>query len=406
MTTLYDNITEWLCRRYLQKQNINHTQMRKKKIYDQCHKELQFLETLAFNAMESNEIILETELIEETENETECNLDDHPQLLNFGILKSYDDKPIGNQIQAEKQYYFIHLSFQEYFAARHLLQILKGSERQRATNFINNHKYNRRFLYVFIFASGLLAQSEYKSNMATFCATIQGEPLDLVGLTRIQLVIECLDQLAGQTLFPQSAGYLKLISQWLHICIKTNAQVVTDNLLQSLARTNSLSNNSIIQNKLAELLETEDEVTKRKTCDVISHLTIWTTTPALVSGLLDAFRDEDSDVRRYACEALGNMGEKAATNEVIAGLINALRDENSDVRRYACDALGNMGEKAATTEVITALMNALLDEDSSVRKSACAAVEKMGEKAATNEVIAFLMNALRIEDSDVRRYAC
>jgi HEAT repeat protein len=406
MTTLYDNITEWLCRRYLQKQNINHTQMRKKKIYDQCHKELQFLETLAFNAMESNEIILQTELIEETENETDCNLDDHPQLLNFGILKAYDDKPTGNQIQAEKQYYFIHLSFQEYFAARHLLQILKGSERQRATKFINNHKYNRRFLYVFIFASGLLAQSDYKSNMAAFWATIQGEPLDLVGLKHIKLVIECLDQLLGHTLFPQSAGYLKLISQWLHICINTNAQVVTDNLLQSLARTNSLSNNSIIQNKLTELLNTNDNVLKCKTLHVIRCLTIWTMTLALVSGLLDALRDEDSDVRQCACEALGNIGEKAATNEVIAGLINAFRDVDSEVRRYAYEALGNIGKKAATNEVITGLINALRDEDSQVRWYACIALGNIGEKAATNEVVTGLINALRDEDSDGRRYAC
>ncbi|CAF0888209.1 unnamed protein product [Didymodactylos carnosus] len=48
MTAWYDKLTEWLCRRYLTKQNIDHGKMKDKAVYTQCHKELQFLETLAF----------------------------------------------------------------------------------------------------------------------------------------------------------------------------------------------------------------------------------------------------------------------------------------------------------------------------------------------------------------------
>ncbi|CAF3300375.1 unnamed protein product, partial [Rotaria sp. Silwood2] len=51
VTTLYDKLTEWLCRRYLTKRNIHHKKMTKIAVYTQCHKELQFLESLAFNAM-------------------------------------------------------------------------------------------------------------------------------------------------------------------------------------------------------------------------------------------------------------------------------------------------------------------------------------------------------------------
>jgi HEAT repeat protein len=406
MTKLYDNITEWLCRRYLTKQNINQTQMRKKKVYDQCAKELQFLETLAFNAMECNEIILPSILLEQTEHETNWSLEDHPEILNFGILKSYDDKPTGNQNQAEKQYYFIHLSFQEYFAARHLLQILKGAEKQKATDFINNQKYNRRFLYVFIFASGCLAQSEYQSCMDVFWATIQGEPLDLVGLKHIKLVIECLDQLAGQTIFSQCAGYFKLVSQWLNISLNVEASVVTENLLQSLARANSLSNNSILQNKIVELFDIPDPIKRCKICYVISQLSIWEPTPKLLSTLRIALQDHDSKVRKYACQALGKMGEKAATHEAIVALINAIGDRERQVRKYACDALATMGEKAATNAVIAALINAMHDGDPNVRQYACEALGKMGKKAATNEVIAALINALPDKDRQVSKNAC
>ncbi|CAF4957014.1 unnamed protein product, partial [Rotaria sp. Silwood1] len=93
MTELYDNITEILCRYYLRKQNINHRLMSRKEVYARCHKELQFLECLAFNAMETNDIIVSPTLIQKTLKETDCSLANHPQLLNIGVLRSYDHKP-------------------------------------------------------------------------------------------------------------------------------------------------------------------------------------------------------------------------------------------------------------------------------------------------------------------------
>ncbi|CAF4842494.1 unnamed protein product, partial [Rotaria sp. Silwood1] len=94
MTQLYSTITEWLCRRYLTRQNKKSEDMTKQGVYRKCNTELRFLEQLAFNAMQRKEIMLPPELLEETEIEVDCSLDDYPQLLNMGILKSYDDKPI------------------------------------------------------------------------------------------------------------------------------------------------------------------------------------------------------------------------------------------------------------------------------------------------------------------------
>ena len=55
ITSLYTKITVWLCRRYL---NSTQTLFEHEILYEICEKEIRFLESLAFNAMKSNTIII------------------------------------------------------------------------------------------------------------------------------------------------------------------------------------------------------------------------------------------------------------------------------------------------------------------------------------------------------------
>ncbi|CAF1580176.1 unnamed protein product, partial [Rotaria magnacalcarata] len=123
MTVLYDNIIEWQCRRYLTKKNINHEDLMTQDVYDKCNAELQFLEYLAFKGMQCDEIMLTPAILKEAKDDLKSLAIDIPQILKMGILKSYDDTATGTQNQTEKQHYFVHLSFQEHLAARHLLKL-------------------------------------------------------------------------------------------------------------------------------------------------------------------------------------------------------------------------------------------------------------------------------------------
>ncbi|CAF2846162.1 unnamed protein product [Rotaria sp. Silwood2] len=125
ITTLYSMMTEWLCRRYLTAQNIPIQKIPKTEVSQRCQKELVFLESLAFKAMESNTIIIRPTLLEQVLNETKVSLQDYPHILNIGILKSFNKQGTGTQIETDKDHYFVHLSFQEYFAARYLINVLK-----------------------------------------------------------------------------------------------------------------------------------------------------------------------------------------------------------------------------------------------------------------------------------------
>ncbi|CAM4838554.1 unnamed protein product [Rotaria magnacalcarata] len=397
MTQLYSGITEWLCRRYLQKQkNINHELMTNKAVYKQCDTEILFLEHLAFKAMERSQIMLVPALLEEVENETECDLVDYPQLLNLGILKSYDDKLIGSRVETSKQHYFVHLSFQEYFAARNLVKILKSSEKQIGTDFINDNKYNQRFHFVFVFASGLLAQSEFQSSKEIFWKTIQGEPLDLVGLKHIKLVIECIDQLIETTTaFSNRTTHVKQVSQWIATSVTKKPSRIRSHLLQSLQRASSLANTSFIQNTFIDLLQSHNKRTILYACAAIASKIISNPTPKLSRALTTALQHENWEVRDEASQALGNITEKTTKDEVIAALIKALGDNTAET-------LEKIGDKAAINEVIAALLNAINDEHLSVRWRASQALTKLSEGVATNDMIAALLNALHNKDDSVR----
>ena len=349
ITQLYSGITEWLCRRYLQKQkNISHEHMTKKAVHKQCYTEMVFLEQLAFKAIERNQVMLPPALLEEIEDESEFTLADHLQLLNIGILKSYDDTHVGNVVETSKQHYFVHLSFQEYFAARNLLKILQSSQKQVAIEFINYNKYNQRFHFVFVFASGLLAESDFKSSRDTFWKTVQGEPMDLCGLKHMKLTIECIDQLINTTVFPERTLYTKQICQWLKTCASQKQPTLQTCLAESLQRANSLLSTSIIHNTFIKLLETQHHRTKKNVLTFISKLTISNPSSELVTAIITALSDEHADVRSRACYALGKMGEMVTTSEVVTALLNALNDQDpaQDVCHAAKYVLKQMREKA------------------------------------------------------------
>jgi len=68
-----------------------------------------------------------------------------------------------------------------------------------------------------------------------------------------------------------------------------------------------------------------------------------------------AIGDEEGNVRRSATDALGNLG--SASSDVIDALMKAIKDEEGNVRKSAAEALGNLG--SASSDVIDALIKAI-----------------------------------------------
>jgi hypothetical protein len=406
ITILYTKMTEWLCRRYLKTNDNQISQLSQTEIDQHCQKELAFLESLAFNAMESYTIIIRSSILKKALHEAKVSLQERPHILNMGILKSVNKQGIGNRIEMEKDHYFVHLSFQEYFAARYLITALKCSQTEKVTKFIKCQKYNQRYTLLFTFAAGLLSESDAKPSFEVFWNHILGEPLDLVGIRHMQLVIVCTEETTGESTISRRAELLEWIAKCIQYSFTMENEIARRYLSQSLQRAPSIACDPTIINAFINLLQHTNTYTKKEVLSFISHLEISNPPILLITSVIKGLDDRDPPVRANACVVLGEMGEKAATNEVVTKLVSALGDESDDVRWKACRALGKIGEKAATKEVISKLVSALGDESNDVRWNAREALGEIGEKTATNEVITKLVTVLGEESDNVRWNAC
>ena len=441
MTVLYDKMSEWLCRRYLTKKEPKYKNLVKDEVYEYCKSEMTFLETLAFEAMKNKDIILKPTLLRNAERNSKWSLFDHPELLNIGILKSLNDKAINSDNDREKNHYFLHLSFQEYFAARYLVNTLMGPAHDNAIDFIKRKKYNQRFALMFCFVSGLLIESDNEQYLDKFWNAILGEPLDLVGLRHVQIVISCFEETGAKENFNRRSELIDYIINWIKYAVATNHNNIHRYIEDSLTRSASIVNQPKIIQTLTQLLSTEDLQKKKNVVSLISKIPIQIPHPQLILLLVKALGDKEYAITSKACEALGNMGKTpaakdvidallkvlgdqdsavrsnayialgnigkvAATKDVIDTLVKALEDQNTNSRWDVSLTLGNMGEKAATKDVIDALVKLFVDQDSAVGKNACEALGKMGEKSATKDLIDALVKALEDQNSHVRRNAC
>ncbi|CAF1458305.1 unnamed protein product [Adineta steineri] len=408
MPALYEEFVLWLSRRHLAKDNKNQEQMTKEAVHKQFHKELQFLEHLAFKMMKNDKIIISSSLMQETEIETEYYLHEHSPVLQMGILKPYKNKSFENQNETITQYYFIHPSYQELFAACYLLKTLKSSNNNEATHFIKHKKYNQRFRLMFVFAAGLLAQSDYQSCTDTFWTTIQEEPIDLIGIRHFQLLTECIDELGACTALGNIDlnEMAKQLTGILIIALRNTNTGVYSVACEVLAKLGEKVTTNLVIGDVIHALGHKCLWVRVMACKVLGKIGEKAPSNEMLIALTNTLSDAVYEVTSSACEALMTFGEKAATKEVIAALIKALRNRNSYVRVNACEVLGTIGEKAASTEALTILVGALGDESEYLRKSVCKTLGNIGEKAATKEVIAALIKALRDKNSGVRVNAC
>ncbi|SCV57521.1 uncharacterized protein FFB14_15185 [Fusarium fujikuroi] len=226
MTTLYQAIQTSLWKKDAERlAKVEPQSLRtasQKKIEKEVKEQLHFLEYLGFSGLATDRIeFSESDRnIANEHSDLLLNLDDSLPYLSF--LRTSD--PLARLHY--QLYYFIHLTFQEYFAARYFVRHWKERAMKytvfgekkistiRPLEFLQFHKYDGRYNIMWRFVAGLLHE---QGRGFELLEAIEEEPLDLLGPSHQRLIMHCLSEIPRSETEPPSyrARLEKTLSDWL-----------------------------------------------------------------------------------------------------------------------------------------------------------------------------------------------
>ncbi|OJJ45910.1 hypothetical protein ASPZODRAFT_2109333 [Penicilliopsis zonata CBS 506.65] len=125
-------------------------------------------------------------------------------LMGLSFLRTVDAS------LSNKTFYFIHLTFQEFFAANYFVRCwvddqplvcfdLETDEctKQPTKEFLQCEKYNGRYDIVWRFVAGLLCTPKHKHKLVEFMEVLDGEPRDLFGPAQLRILMHCFSEIAA-----------------------------------------------------------------------------------------------------------------------------------------------------------------------------------------------------------------
>ncbi|MBM4429943.1 MAG: NACHT domain-containing protein, partial [Chloroflexi bacterium] len=281
---------------------------------------------------------------------------------------------------------FLHLTFQEYLAAR----ALAGMAHQERMARIRPHLYDPRWREVIRLTAGRLdLQDDRATKVPEFVAALYDRTpvFQLSWATRLLTIPTRWD-----------VGWLSDYRQGQMERVLQRGLFLAANCLADDVNAGAVVPGQVL-NRLLHCLRSPVTPLRERVGESLREFGGTAYEEDVVKLLLTALRDTDSSVRSAAVQALGWCGQ--ATPEVVTALLAALQDKDWDVRSTAAEALGRV--RQATPEVVTALLAALRDEDLSVQYAAAGVLERFGQ--ATPEVVTALLAALQDKNLSVQYVA-
>ncbi|KAI3326820.1 ARM repeat-containing protein [Xylariaceae sp. AK1471] len=292
---------------------------------------------------------------------------------------------------SKRSYHFLHLTFQEYFAARYFVRQWESGKNLEYLDldsnkieppispkaFLQQYKYTARYDIVWRFIIGSLDPEK----VSDFFEAIEQEPLDLVGPTHQRLVMHCLSEVGSSTNLPTRSSLETKLSQWLLFeCDLTGSSLL-------------VQESEFPDQALRAAMETDPVRRKVRILKALQHPgrhLSEVTAMTLISELQN--KDGDRHIRLAIVEALGCKStlSEAAVTAFIAVLKN--KHEGRNVQFAAAEAL--KGQSPLSEAAIAALIAILNDEDkdTNIRWPAAQALEGQStlSEAAVTALIAVL----------------
>jgi HEAT repeat protein len=371
----------------------------------------EFLEHLAYNAMETETLFISATQIKIA---LEKTLIQHGHASNEyhqeQLLKSATDKlgflrAVGqcDESQLAQDHYFIHLSFQEFYAAKYITRILSerphAEEGDQVFQSILTEKYTPRYQLVLWMSAGLLYQqgkkSQQFSSLLRFWRAILSQPRDMIGFHHNILILHCLDECEADDRLALHKALITQQCKWFEFYGKQNWD---NSYTEQFACCSILIASSSMMTYLLQVSQNGDDKLRSAAIKILGRLR--NPSEAVIRVLLAASWDKDWGVRYVADLALVRINNSSeAVIEIL--LSGGLRDENEITRYGAAFVLGKLNSPSET--VIEILLRALRNKNEYFRG---VAARVLGEINGLSEaVIEDLLIALRDEDKDVKRAA-
>ncbi|KAI0169538.1 hypothetical protein GGR52DRAFT_471296 [Hypoxylon sp. FL1284] len=113
----------------------------------------------------------------------------------------------------QQNYRFVHITFQEFFAAQYIIRDRDTLERQ-----MRKHKYNHHYEIVWRFVAGLLALTPRKQfGPNDFFDLLEQEPRDLTGIKHVYLMMSCLRECRGLLDNTRQDALDAALTEWLDL---------------------------------------------------------------------------------------------------------------------------------------------------------------------------------------------
>ena len=371
--------------------------------------ERHLLEALAFTGMHTNKVDFtqdhQEKVLDEVLETKISFLDDVLSQLSF--LRTSNP---SSRIE-DRRYHFLHLTYQEYFAARYFVrQWIHGTQlfcydwskrtkRISAYDFIQMYKYETRYDIMWRFVAGLL--NIQHGQEFHFFEIIEQGPNDLLGPAHQRLIMHCLSEVV-----PTADSFFLAIRSRLESVLTRWIMVECERTGRSLLAEESELSDQILENVFAQasdairiiLLEAVGQRSKVPSCMIeFAHLWMSRSThmherrvafqvlrkPSylpedIIHRVAAELEDSDRYIRRIAIEILGKQSVLA---DGIIRLV-AARLENVDrhAREAAIEVLGNRSD--LPEEILQSVVMRLEHPCEYIRQ---AAIEILGKRSDLSE---------------------
>ncbi|MCB1107706.1 MAG: NACHT domain-containing protein, partial [Chlamydiia bacterium] len=393
MTSIYIGLTNHLFGRYL----TDKKEIKKKE------------EVIGLDLLELDEILHLTKALEDiafkatTQGKIFLGLSEINPIFTTNKVSFQERRSIGPFRIDEAQGSFIHLTFQEFFAAAKIARFYSEKDRALAQAEIYENKFEPRYQLVWQITAGILSQN-HPEYLSTYIDDLMSEPKDLAVINECSLLAACFEQCKDPSILKQYTPFIRTI---VHL-IRHN-RLTNNHLFQVLGASTKVFQHDEIVNVICEnLLDYNNEAKQQYTLNELKVIAktavcvpqkIWKSMIEIIENTKASLR-----VKNSAVTALGSMAvvERLPSKKVVEELVKLFKNPKADsyAKNSATEALGSIARAGQLpTEKVEELTKTLQNPEADLyaRNSALQILGELakGGQALPLEVIDLLMALLK-----------